>query len=170
MEKFYTCVACSKRLKVLSSPDNHIYKQHEIEMSVECPYCSKTNAIVWPQDESLPCVQTEDGKSSRHLRGTEQEILSTAKQLLAERLGVIAASRKLAGLRPYVAPQIAEVLLTFVAIASETDTLPVGPVRKHWNPEALQRKDREIEDAEQFYRDTATKAATELIRLLESPR
>lgn len=33
----------------------------------------------------------------------------------------------------------------------------------------LQRKDREIEDAERLYWDSAIKAATELIRLLEKP-
>jgi DNA-directed RNA polymerase subunit RPC12/RpoP len=59
MEKLYTCVGCSKSFKVLSSPDNSVYAQHEVEMGVECPYCSKTNAIVWPQDEeSLPLVVT----------------------------------------------------------------------------------------------------------------
>ena len=148
MEKFYTCVACSKRFKVLSRPDSHIYRQHEVEMNVECPYCSKTNAIVWPQDECLPCVLTEDGKPSRRLGGIQMEILSTARELVAERLGMIPASRKLAGLRQYdqyVEPQIAKVLLTFVGIDSETDTLPIGAVRKQWSPEALQRKDREID-------------------------
>jgi DNA-directed RNA polymerase subunit RPC12/RpoP len=171
MEKFYVCVACAKRFQVLSTPDNPAYKQHEIEMNVECPYCSKTNAIVWPQDESLPLVLTEDGKPSRRLVGIQKEILSTAKQLIADRLSVIAASRKLAGLRhydQYVQPRIAEALLTFVGIDSETDALPIGAERKQWDPEALQRKDREIKDAEQFYRDSAIKAATELVRLLET--
>ena len=76
---------------------------------------------------------------------------------------MIPASRKLAGLRHYVEPHIAEVILTFVGIDSETDTLPIGAQRKEWNRDALQRKDREIEYAEQFYRDT------QLIRLLETP-
>ena len=168
MEKFYTCVACSKRFKALNRLDNPIYKQHEVEMNVECPYCSKTNAIVWPQDECLPHVLTEDGKPSQRIQGIQKEILSTAKQLIAERLGVIEASRKLAGLRQYVEPATAEVLLTFVGIDSVTDALPIGAERKYWNREALQRKDREIEEAERFYRDSATKAAAELIRLLES--
>jgi DNA-directed RNA polymerase subunit RPC12/RpoP len=169
MEKFYTCVACSKTFKVLNRPDMHIYRQHEVEKNMECPYCSKTIAIVWPQDESLPWVQTEDGKPSRLLEAIQQEILGTAKQLIADRLGVLAASRKLAGLRQYVEPQIAEVLLIFVGIDSETDTVSIGAERKQWNREALLQKDQEIEEAEQFYRDSAIKAASELIRLLESP-
>ena len=173
MEKFYKCVDCSKRFKVLSGPQKDIYRQHEVEMNVECPYCSKTNSIVWPQGESVPWVQTEEGKPSRRVEGIQKEILSTAKQLIAERLGVIPASRKLAGFRQYdqyVEPAIAEVLLTFVGIDSATDALPIGAERKHWNHEALERKDRELEDSEPFYRESAIKAATELIRLLEAPR
>jgi hypothetical protein len=96
------------------------------------------------------------------------KILCTAKQLVADRLGVIAASRRLARLRHYVEPQIAEVLLTFCGIDSETDALPIGAQRKQWNREALQRKDREIGESEHFYRDSAIKAATELIRRLET--
>jgi DNA-directed RNA polymerase subunit RPC12/RpoP len=56
MEKIYTCVRCSKTFKVLSRDDNPVYRQHEVEMNVECPFCSKTNSIIWPQDESLPLV------------------------------------------------------------------------------------------------------------------
>jgi DNA-directed RNA polymerase subunit RPC12/RpoP len=56
MDKLYTCVGCSKDFKVLNKPDLPVYKQHEVEMNVECPFCSKTNAIVWPQDESLPAA------------------------------------------------------------------------------------------------------------------
>ena len=97
------------------------------------------------------------------------EILSTAKQLVADRLGVIPASRKLAGLRHYAEPYLAEVLLTFAGIDSETDTLPIGAERKEWDREALERKDQEIQQAEQFYRATAIKAAAEVIRLLETP-
>jgi DNA-directed RNA polymerase subunit RPC12/RpoP len=64
MEKRYKCVGCSKDFRVLHKRDNPVYRQHEVEMNVECPYCSKTNAIVWPQDESLPLVVPIDGEKS----------------------------------------------------------------------------------------------------------
>ena len=38
--------------------------------------------------------------------------------------------------------------MLFVAIASETDHLPVGEVRKQYSPDALQKADTEIEEAE----------------------
>jgi hypothetical protein len=96
-------------------------------------------------------------------------ILRIARQLVAGEIGVIAASRELGYLRHEVEPQLANLLVTFTAIDSETDALPVGDVRKEWSPEALKRRDKEIADAEGFYRDTAINAATELIRLLEIP-
>ena len=60
-----------------------------------------------------------------------------------------------------------EILLIFTGIASETDGLPVGAVRQQWSAEALERKDREIAEGEEFYRDSAMEAATRLVCLLE---
>ena len=54
------------------------------------------------------------------------------------------------------------VLLTFTGIDSETDALPIGSVRKECDQGALKLKDREIEDAERFYRDSSMSAAAEL--------
>jgi hypothetical protein len=98
-------------------------------------------------------------------------VLRIARQLVAGEIGVIAASRELGylHLRHEVEPQLANVLVTFTGIDSETDALPVGDVRKEWSPEALKRKDEEITEAEDFYRDSAINAATELIRLLDTP-
>lgn len=89
--------------------------------------------------------------------------------LVAGEIGVIAAARELGYLRHEVEPQVAKVLLTFTGIDSETDALPVGDVRKEWSPDALKRKDRELANAEDFYRNIAINAASELIRLLETP-
>lgn len=99
----------------------------------------------------------------------ESQILSLAKQFLGGQLGVIAASRKLSPLRHEVKAELAEVLLVFTGIDSETDTLPIGDVRQHWSPEALERKDREITEAENVYREPAIEAATRLLKLLETP-
>ena len=96
-------------------------------------------------------------------------ILRVAKQLVIGEIGVIAASRELGRLRHEVEQSLADVLVTFTAIDSETDALPVGDVRKEWSLDALKRKDKEITEAEDFYRDSAINAATDLIRLLETP-
>ena len=56
MEKTYKCVGCSKPFKVASDPTYPESKQHEIERNVECPFCKRTNAIVWPQNSMGPIV------------------------------------------------------------------------------------------------------------------
>lgn len=98
-------------------------------------------------------------------RRSVSHILRVAKELIAREIGVIAASR----LRHEVELRIAERLLTIARISSETDAFPIGSVRKEWNREALERKDKEIAEAEQHYRHDAVNAAVELIRLLEVP-
>jgi hypothetical protein len=111
----------------------------------------------------------DDQHDSVGRRRAKSQILSLAKQLLTGQLGVIAASRELSPLRHEVESELAGVLVVFTAIDSETDALPIGEVRQHWSQEALERKDREITDAEEHYRDTAMEAATRLLQLLEVP-
>jgi Protein of unknown function (DUF2489) len=110
-----------------------------------------------------------DKHDSEDRTRAKTQILSFAKQLLSGQLGVIAASRELSPLRHEVETEVAEVLVAFTAIDSETDALPIGEVRQHWSPEALERKDREITQAEEYYRDKAIEAATRLLQLLEVP-
>lgn len=100
---------------------------------------------------------------------TEAEILSVAKQLIVGRLGVIVASRRLSYLRHGAAHPIADLLDLFVALDSETDTLPIGDVRQYWSSEALERKDQEIEHAEAVYREMALETANRLVELLKRP-
>jgi molybdopterin/thiamine biosynthesis adenylyltransferase len=42
--------------KATSDPARPESKQHEVEWNVECPSCSRTNAIVWPQNSFGPLV------------------------------------------------------------------------------------------------------------------
>jgi DNA-directed RNA polymerase subunit RPC12/RpoP len=72
MEKRYKCVGCSKDFRVLCRRDNPVYRQHQVETNVECPYCSKTNAIVWPLDESLPLIVPIEAEKS-HVKSATGE-------------------------------------------------------------------------------------------------
>jgi hypothetical protein len=72
-------------------------------------------------------------------------------------------------LRHEVELALAEALLVFTAIDSETDALPVGEVRQQWSAEALDRKDREIANAEIRYREVAMEGAARLLQLIEIP-
>jgi hypothetical protein len=51
----------------------------------------------------------------------------------------------------------------FVAIASQTDHLPIGDVRKHYSRNALQKVDAEIQSVEKYYRPQIQTACEKLI-------
>lgn len=50
-----------------------------------------------------------------------------------------------------------------VAADSETDDLPVGEVRRHWAPEALQRLEPEIDAATAWAKQFASEACESLV-------
>jgi hypothetical protein len=106
---------------------------------------------------------------SRTPANVRLQILFLAKQLLAGRIGVIATARALSSFHSDAAPEISEILSTFRSIDSESDGLPVGDVRQHWRNDALELKDREIAQIEEYYREDALDAATCLVSLLEMP-
>lgn len=86
MEKLFTCFGCSGDFKVLSRPDKPTYRQHEVEVNVECLFCSRINAIVWPQDESLPVVVPIGYRVSMHQKQIRVQILDVAKELIGDDL------------------------------------------------------------------------------------
>jgi hypothetical protein len=53
--------------------------------------------------------------------------------------------------------------MVFVAIASETDGLPVGAVREHWNPQALDELQPEIDAAEAWAKGHAELICMKLV-------
>jgi len=96
--------------------------------------------------------------------------IRVAGQLIAGEIGVIEACRELSALRFSFGNECEEQFLPFAGIDSETDDLPVGPVRREWNAEALTRKDIEIARCEQLYRDSAVDACRALIERLRRTR
>ena len=104
-----------------------------------------------------------------YLRG---QMVAICEALLNEDIGVVNASRRLTSLghELWENPNNVEGFTTFVAIESETDHLPVDKERHNWNEEALERKDKEIAEAEQSYRDSALQAASELLLIVGPSR
>ena len=90
-------------------------------------------------------------------------IRARALDLIEGRLSVIeTAARTLSKLTYWSELKNDPDLTKFVAIDSETDTLPVGEVRKYWASHALERQDVEIANAEGLYRSTAMQSAQRL--------
>jgi hypothetical protein len=97
------------------------------------------------------------------------EILIAANDFLSGRLGVIAVSRKLSHYRSIVEqarPDLAVALITFVAVDSETDALPLGPVRQMWHPSTAEIEDQKIKEAQEHYQKYIRDACDEIIQLL----
>jgi E3 ubiquitin-protein ligase DOA10 len=106
-------------------------------------------------------------KTIRNLEEWEnhcRKIHARAEDFLAGRLGVIETARLLSQLAFWAHLRNDADLQTFVAIDSETGTLPVGEVRKYWAPDALEREDVNINQAEKLNQVAAAEAATRLVQ------
>jgi hypothetical protein len=99
------------------------------------------------------------------MRSEKAKAIKTAEEMIVGKTGIIAGSRILSGLRfELEVPEEYEEFLTFVAIDSETDDLPVGREREFWSPEALKEKDVEIQRCEVLYRKYAIEACESIIK------
>jgi hypothetical protein len=71
-----------------------------------------------------------------------------AKGILTGHVHVLEGCHELASLRWEVeVDEWDEDFVTFSAISSETDSLPVGQVRAHWSSEALERLEPQMQSA-----------------------
>lgn len=95
-----------------------------------------------------------------YLRGM---IVAICEAVLAEEIGIIAASRRLNDFGHELFDGRDEDFILFVGVDSETDHLPVNFERRNWSQEALKRKDAEIAEAEAFYKDDVMAACKKLI-------
>ncbi len=99
-------------------------------------------------------------KNEDYIRG---KIVAICEAVLAEEIGIIAASRRLNSLGWELFDERHEDFITFVGVDSETDHLPVDKERKNWSAEALNRKDEEIARAEACYENDVRAACRKLI-------
>ena len=105
-------------------------------------------------------MKTGDTEFSAFLRG---KVVAVCEAILDEEISVIAGSRRLKGLGYELCGGHDEDFIAFVVINSETDHLPVDRERRNWSAEALERKDKEVAEAEAFYKGMAFEACRKLI-------
>lgn len=81
-------------------------------------------------------------------------ILKAAQDMLAGKLSYLEGSRKIvsAGTTARIDERDVD-LLAFVGIVSETDALPFGEMRKHWQAAALDALQPEIDQKEAWARE-----------------
>ena len=97
------------------------------------------------------------------MKSDTERLIKLCHNILDGRVGVLEGSRKMGRWRFSVGPENDSDFITFVGIDSETDHLPLGKSREGWNAEALAKKDLEIAECEEFFRERAFKAARNLI-------
>jgi hypothetical protein len=84
--------------------------------------------------------------------------------MLDGQLSFLIGSRRLAALRHEIDAAADDTdFLVFVAIDSETDALPLGAVREHWDQGALTRLEPEIEEAEHWASNVGADACRSLV-------
>ena len=92
-----------------------------------------------------------------------KDLLRLANQVAAGELGIILGCRKIQAYRFELADDLDEDFLPFIGVDSQTDHLPVDEERRNWSLEALARKDIEIADAEEHFRDEVLSACKKII-------
>jgi predicted regulator of Ras-like GTPase activity (Roadblock/LC7/MglB family) len=98
-----------------------------------------------------------------------KKVVEIAQDILSNKKGIIEGARLLVSLRPTVTRDDFDVdFIPFIALTSETDALPVGDEREYWASDALQRKDKEIQEIETAYRDDIFSACKAIIKRFES--
>ena len=102
--------------------------------------------------------------NEEHRQFLSRKVVATAQSILSGELGVIAGARQLSGLGYQVGADRDPDFTLFTGVDSESDDLPIGEVRKHWNPEALRAKDAELADYEARVRERVFEACRSLIQ------
>lgn len=95
-------------------------------------------------------------------------MIDTLESLRDGRLGVIETARAIASIRTTLDDPDNPIFVPFIAVDSETDTIPVGDVRARCSREALVRFDAERETAEKLYRDHLIEASEPLLSYAKS--
>lgn len=90
-------------------------------------------------------VELEHMSKEAYLDDCHFAIVRTAADMLDGRVGFFIGSRKMRSLLIESGLDLSDPeLKIFTAIDSETDALPLGDVRQHWDAEALRRLEPEI--------------------------
>jgi len=93
-----------------------------------------------------------------------KQVVAAAQAMLNGRLSFLVGSRKLAALRHEAGISVDDAdFMVLVGIDSETDELPLGAVRIHWDVEALTMLQPEIDEAERWAAKVGVDACTSLI-------
>jgi len=111
----------------------------------------------------------EQMSRDQHLQYVRRQIIETAQAMLAGETSYILGARTLDSLRHeiYEIKDDAD-FLVLASIASETDGLPVGAVREHWDSISLDELQPEIEAAEAWAKSQAELICSKIVTRFSS--
>jgi hypothetical protein len=102
--------------------------------------------------------------------GARRAILETAQAMISGKLSYIEGARRIvASWRASKLDQWDSDFLPFVGINSETEALPLGKMRTHWNATALENLQPEIDRSEAWARKFGEPFCRNLVRRLSEP-
>ncbi len=108
---------------------------------------------------------TEHITNERYVASVRERVVAIARSMLEGSFSFLEGARTLSALRFEAAVREDDSdFMTFVAIDSETDDLPLGDVCKYWSKEALDKLDPEIKEAEEWAKNFGFKACESLVR------
>lgn len=105
--------------------------------------------------------------NQEHREWAGRKVVAAAKSILSGELGIVAGARHLAKWRFDLGAEHDPDLMFFVGVDSETDHLPVGDARSHWDAQALKQKDEEMRSFEATFREEALRACQRLVQKYE---
>ncbi len=103
-----------------------------------------------------------------HRKRAAEKIVALARGILSGESGIAEGSRHLAALSFDVGAENDPDFVFFVGVDSETDDLPIGLARQHWNRDALRVKDAELAAYEANVREKAFGVCRSLIHKYET--
>ena len=91
-----------------------------------------------------------------------RKVRALAQRIAAGEMGVIDGARQMLKFQVWLHVRDDEDFRIFVGVDSESHHLPIGDVRKHWQADALKKKDEEIRSLEDYYRKDVVEAAVRI--------
>lgn len=98
-----------------------------------------------------------------------QAVVGIARHILNGSIGIVEGSRLLLTVQRAAGAEDDANFMFFVGVNSQTDHLPVGDVRRHWNADALRLKDVELNEFETEVRARALEVCRKLIEKYDRP-
>ena len=102
-------------------------------------------------------------------RDEKATLVAVARKIISEEIDFLDGCHEIAHLLigfPYENDQD---LCIFVLVNSETDHLPLGSTRKHWDPTALEKRDKEIQNYIDRYKKDVVIASRNIILRFTPP-